>query len=874
MIPKVLISGYNDSDMFPPSTLIPLFSNGTMDKDTLQKRASMFLDIIPTFKRKPGYQYIHLISVADGCTYGCNSRADFYNGEACEIHIPHPEKGSPAVVMLDGGISKYHDTFLKSGGVYTEHRNKHSVNPPKSQGYIVAAGYNKPMKRGELIIGVNDDAWHDDLERLANGTPMKFSIGFDASHDRCFPAGTLVLTEHGFIPIELVQPADLVMADDGTWHETLTTMERVADDYTSIKVYGLPLPIESTSNHPYEIVPQEQIKSCYGSTGKCNTHPRHTPDANGLCKRCGKSVDLTSKWVEAQNIRVHDYLKTPVDACSKTTTVGTAFAYLAGMYVGDGYMVFSHYGHDRKREETMASAVSYSCSAAAKDEPILQKILELAPKVTGVEARITQESNGKQAYKVEVFNSLFAHRLLSLFGHGTYHKTIDKSVFGWSAEEKAAFIAGYIDSDGYVGTTVKKSITIVSVNRALMLGVQRLAWSIGIPVTVGRHSSAKFIEKFQCWGKEAFHVTFSNVPTALAKESVKIKDITKAEFETKADGPTVLIHNGYAYMRVTACNSWVGDPRKVYNIEVANRHTYIAEGVSVHNCSICGHVAHTEDEHCDHIKHKPGQWDEDGNAIYMISDRGVYHDISRVRVPAERIAFSIRKVASGVSLPDLEEPSVNPLALPYMLKSASALKRYNSVRKLAAIEKKITAFADPKKQKLLIGGFSKRANDRPIDELHKFIDFALTSEVLGGLQNKRCVLTPEEFLRLFVPESATPQNVEILQGGLPGIFGDIWDSADFDEFCDETDYAGTPCVDLRIIRPIEEVADAACISPEMCMHRELDLQKPTNITIICVKKADNALSREYASYLTDAVADFDDQECMLALLRALTQQGK
>ena len=476
MIPKVLVSGYNDSDMFPPSTLIPLFANGSMDKETLQKRASMFLDIIPTFKRKPGYQYIHLISVADGCTYGCNSRADFYNGDACEINIPTPKSGSSKVIVLDGGISKYHDTFLKSGGVYTEHRNKHSVNPPKSQGYIVAAGYNEPMKRGELIIGVNDDAWHDDLERLANGTPMKFSIGFDAVHDIC---------------------------------------------------------------------------------------------------------------------------------------------------------------------------------------------------------------------------------------------------------------------------------------------------------------------------------------------------------------------------------------------------------------SKCGNIAHTEDEHCDHIKNSAGKWDEDGNAIYMISDKGVYHDISRVRVPAERIAFSIRKVASGASMPELEVPGVNPLALPYMLKSASALRRYNAVKKLARMEKQITAFADPRNQKLLHGiGFAKRANDRPIDELHKFIDFALTSEVLGGLQKRHCVLAPEEFLRMFVPESATPRNVEILQGGLPGIFGDLWDSADFDEFCEESDYAGTPCVDIRIIRPIDEVAEAACISPEICMHRQLDLQKPTNITIVCVRKADNALSREYASYLTDACADLDDQECLLALLRALTQQGK
>lgn len=476
MIPKILQSGYSDNLDFPASQIIPAFSKG-FETSGLKKSASMFTDVINTFERKPGYEYIHLISVADGCTYGPNSRADFYNGEPCEIKIPYPEKGRPNVIILDGGISKYHNTFMKSGGVYTEHRNKHSKNPPKSQGYIVAEAYNRPMKRGELIIGVNDEAWRDDLDSLAKGNPLKFSIGFDATHDIC---------------------------------------------------------------------------------------------------------------------------------------------------------------------------------------------------------------------------------------------------------------------------------------------------------------------------------------------------------------------------------------------------------------GLCNHIAHTEDEHCDHVKYQPGQWDDKGNAIFMISDQGVYHDISRVRVPAERIAFSLRKVATGAE--ELLAPTTNPDALRWLLKTAHAIKRYETVKKLAKIEKQIPAAAlDDELNKHLLKKFAlkKTESDDAVDVLHRFIDFAHMPEVLGGLKERRCVLNPEEFLRLISPEYATPRNVAIIQGGLPGIFGDIWQRADLDEFCEDTAYASHPCLDLRILRSIDDIQPTACVDTRYLLDSIIDggLTNKKNVTIICVKNTDNDLSREYASYFADACADLDEQEQLLALLRALTKQG-
>jgi hypothetical protein len=244
-------------------------------------------------------------------------------------------------------------------------------------------------------------------------------------------------------------------------------------------------------------------------------------------------------------------------------------------------------------------------------------------------------------------------------------------------------------------------------------------------------------------------------------------------------------------------------------------------------------------------------------------------------VPAERIAWSIKKVASGANDVELN-PSVNPDALKYMLKTANAVKRYNTVKKLATIEKRIIAEAKAGKlNKKLLEGFKKNASDDAVDELHKFIEFAHTPEVLGGLKDQHCVLDPEEFLRLFAPEQATSKNVAIIQGGLPGIFEDIWNRPDLDEFCEDDGYASEPCLDLRILRPVKRMRDFACVEPGGLLNSILrpGLQNGKSITIICVKNADNDLSREYASYLTDACADLDDQEQVLALLRALTKQG-
>ena len=64
----------------------------------------------------------------------------------------------------------------------------------------------------------------------------------------CFPAGSLVLTDRGFIPIEQVRVGDLALTHLGNWKRVIDTGSHIGDTIV-LKGQGTP-GIECTPNHP------------------------------------------------------------------------------------------------------------------------------------------------------------------------------------------------------------------------------------------------------------------------------------------------------------------------------------------------------------------------------------------------------------------------------------------------------------------------------------------------------------------------------------------------------------------------------------------------------------------------------------------------
>jgi hypothetical protein len=171
----------------PVARLMDVHSRG-VDRSWMQKRAALFTPKMAELRPEPGHSLIHLISLGAMEMFGNNRNGDGFNEKQARFTIPFPKPGQPGYYdMVDGLIGRHDSTFMKHGHVYKHHKND---DPAKSIGQIKAAAYNKDMHRGELVIKVpHDKEWEGDLQKLASGKDIPFSMAAKVPYDICSICG-------------------------------------------------------------------------------------------------------------------------------------------------------------------------------------------------------------------------------------------------------------------------------------------------------------------------------------------------------------------------------------------------------------------------------------------------------------------------------------------------------------------------------------------------------------------------------------------------------------------------------------------------------------------------------------------------------------
>lgn len=188
---KIVLTGSYDFGGIPVASLIDVHRRG-VDSDWMIKRAAVLTREISTILPEPGHSFIHLISMGSQEAYGPNRNGDGFNEKAAGFELPEPKEGEPKIIKMGGGLVDYHPTFLKFGHVYKHHINK---DPEKRIGDIKAAAYNPDMRRGELIIKVpHGKEWDADLEKLAQGKDIAFSMACKVAYDICSYCGNRAKT--------------------------------------------------------------------------------------------------------------------------------------------------------------------------------------------------------------------------------------------------------------------------------------------------------------------------------------------------------------------------------------------------------------------------------------------------------------------------------------------------------------------------------------------------------------------------------------------------------------------------------------------------------------------------------------------------------
>lgn len=186
----------------PVASLIPLYRKG-VDRDWLVKRAAdavamLFDDLVVP----PGHSAIHVIAMGASDRYGANRNGDDFYKTARRLELPLADWKD--VVVADGtrqtksastftdrtetGLLDQHHTFTTHGDVYRHHRNRKSAGD-KVWGKVAADVYNHPMERVELALLVKNAEWSDDLQTLASGGDVDFSMSAYVAHDVCSACG-------------------------------------------------------------------------------------------------------------------------------------------------------------------------------------------------------------------------------------------------------------------------------------------------------------------------------------------------------------------------------------------------------------------------------------------------------------------------------------------------------------------------------------------------------------------------------------------------------------------------------------------------------------------------------------------------------------
>ena len=97
----------------------------------------------------------------------------------------------------------------------------------------------------------------------------------------CFPAGTLVLTEKGYLPIENVRDGMMVLTHLGRWRKVTATGHKTGE---TVVLRGNHYGLECTPNHPIYSANEKQM----------------FPTINGKRGRLRKLLDKV--WVPAENM--------------------------------------------------------------------------------------------------------------------------------------------------------------------------------------------------------------------------------------------------------------------------------------------------------------------------------------------------------------------------------------------------------------------------------------------------------------------------------------------------------------------------------------------------------------------------------------------
>lgn len=361
----------------------------------------------------------------------------------------------------------------------------------------------------------------------------------------CFPKGTLVLTDKGYMPIEEVSSGMKVLTHKGRWRKVTATGSKLGE---TVVLKGNHYGLECTPNHPIY------------SAGERKYYPQF---GNG--KR-GNQTILTDekKWIPAGEMKGHlwgvpnhaDALPITLPIYSsrkekKCPPLSEKLFYFVGRWLGDGWV---RNGQRSNRPDGETYGHIFLCDSYDKEEELIKTVKTVSKRYTIERART--------GVKISFCSRVFAEWLTDNFGQYAFGKTLPAWVFGMQESWRAALLKGLLDSDGYKVKNHECEYRITTVSKRLAESVRLLGEMQGYSTTV---FFVKTPDTAVIEGRTVNQKDYYTVELAKGKKRRHLSDN---------------LHGWYRVRSVTPTH----EVKPVYNLTVEEDNSYIADGIVVHNC--------------------------------------------------------------------------------------------------------------------------------------------------------------------------------------------------------------------------------------------------------------------------------------------------
>ena len=357
---------------------------------------------------------------------------------------------------------------------------------------------------------------------------ISFSRGLKAMHIYCVPGDTRIEYLGGSKPIKDIKVGEMVKTHKGRYRRVTRKFERPFWGYL------------------------HEILTKYSKLDLTKEHlilvSRPTKDGTKVLWR--KPVARSGRIIDKQ-LKIGDRLHYPLDYKEsrvywsekksnkglKEQWVTKDFAWWMGHYAAEG--------------STTSGKIAISKGTHEKE--LIEKVRKLMKRFfgsswitgTGSAKQITSQSNGVSL------------TLKRLFGTNALEKRIPKQVFDWDFERRTSFFIGLIDGDGHYFSSGAIRLKVSS--KQLFNDTLKLLSTLGVSPTIGKVqiSTTGYSSKNPQY---TFYLNAidSNKLRTIYKENFEVKNIRKKRNQRK--------------------------DHKVYNLEVEEDNTYIANGFVVHNC--------------------------------------------------------------------------------------------------------------------------------------------------------------------------------------------------------------------------------------------------------------------------------------------------